>query len=102
METMEVKKLSAGTIYKLIFTGSLIGFVFICLIFGILGATGMEVVTWNGEHVTGPKALLVGPLIGALMSLFFTAIFGSITALGLWLYSLVKPVHLIYFKQESS
>ena len=102
MDSLDIKKLSAGTTYKLIFVGSLVGLLPLCLLFGIMGAFGMDTVTWNEQPVTGFKALFVGPLIGVFMSLIFTAIFGSITAMGLWVYSFFKPITIIYFKHENS
>ena len=102
MESMDIKKLSAGTIYKLICIGSLVGLFPICLLFGIMGFFGMDTITWNDQPVTGISAIFVGPLIGVFISLIFTALFGSITALGLWLYSYLKPFTIIYFKVENS
>jgi len=67
-----------------------------------MGAFGMDTVTWNNEAVTGVKAIFVGPLIGVFISLIFTAIFGSIIALGLWIYSFLKPLNIIYFNSENS
>ena len=102
MESLKIKKLSAGTIYKLICVGSIVGFFPLCLLLGVMGVFGMETVTWNEQPVTGIKALFVSPLIGVFISLVFTAVFGSITAFGLWLYSFSKPVTIIYFAHENS
>ena len=100
MESLEIKKLSAGTIYRLMCTGTLTGFLPLCLLFGILGAFGMDTVKWNGQAVTGVKAIFIGPLLGVFISLLFTAILGSVVALGLWIYSFFKPMTIIYFESD--
>lgn len=100
METLEIKKLSAGSVYKLIFIGSLLGMLLVTLFFGVLGVLGMETVSWNGQTVTGFKALLVAPMIGVMISALFTAIFGSVVVLGLWLYALYRPLTLYVMEQN--
>ncbi len=103
MESLEIKKLSAGSVYKLIFIGSLLGMVLITFFFGVLGVMGLETVSWNEQPVTGFKALLVAPMIGVMMSALFTALFGSVTVLGLWLYAFYRPITLhIIAKQNAS
>ncbi len=102
MELLEVKKLSAGTVYKLIAIGSVVGFLPLGLLAGILGALDFSTVTWNGQPVVGLSAILVAPLVMGFMGLFFTGLFGSVTVLGLWLYSLVKPIKIYYFSEKSS
>ncbi|MDF2182038.1 hypothetical protein [Neptuniibacter sp. CAU 1671] len=100
MESLEIKKLSAGSVYKLIFIGSLLGMLLVTLFFGVLGVLGMETVSWNGQPVTGFKALLVAPMIGVMMSALFTAIFGSVIVLGLWLYAFYRPLTLYVFENK--
>ena len=94
MQEVEVKKVSAGTVYKLFVIGLTAGFLPIFLIFGVMGTFGMEALTWNGQPVTGIKALLISPLMALFMSLIFTAILGSICALGLWIFSFIKPIKI--------
>jgi len=96
MQTLTVKKISAGTIYKLCAIGFSSGFAIIFLIFSILAAFGMETLEWGDQHITGVKALLFGPLMGLLMALIFTAIVGSIIAFGLWVYSFFKGINIEY------
>ena len=57
---------------------------------------------WNGKPITGLKAIFVGPLMGIFMALIFTAIIGSITAFGLWLYSMFRPMEIEYEIFEES
>ena len=101
MKTVQISKISAGSVYKLIAIGLTVGFLPLFIIFGIMGAFGMEALTWNEESVTGLKALIVGPLMAVFMSLIFTAIIGSITVFGLWIFSFIKPLEIEYKSIES-
>ncbi len=85
MKTVKILKISAGSVYKLIAIGFTVGFLPIFIISGIMGSFGMGGVSiiWNGESVTGLKALIIAPLVDVFMSLFFTAIIGSIIVFGL-------------------
>lgn len=101
METIKVKKISAGTVYKLIAMGLTIGLLPIFLLFGILGAFGMESLTWNEEPVTGIKAIFISPLMAIFMSLLFTAIMGSLTVLGLWILSFFKSISIEFVVSDT-
>ena len=101
LKTVQISKISAGSVYKLIAIGLTVGFLPLFIIFGIMGAFGMEALTWNEESVTGLKALIVGPLMAVFMSLIFTAIIGSITVFGLWIFSFIKPLEIEYKSIES-
>ena len=97
MEKLEFQRIGAGSVYKLVFTGFVCGFLPLCIIFGVLALFGMNTVTLNGQPVTGPSALILGPLLGVILSLVFTAIFGSIIALGLWIFARFKPMDIYVF-----
>jgi hypothetical protein len=94
METVRVKKISAGTVFKLIATGLTFGFLPLFIIFSVMGAFGLEVLTWNEEPVIGVKAIFMGPLMALFMSAMFTLVIGSITVFGLWLFSFIKPLNI--------
>lgn len=97
MEKLELHRIAAGSIYKLVFTGLLFGLLPLCVLFGIMALFGMSTVTWNDQPVTGPSALVVSPLIGVFLSLLFTAILGSVIALGLWVFSKFRPMNIYVF-----
>jgi hypothetical protein len=96
MEQVEVKKLSAGTGYKIFSIGLTLGFLPLFLLFVIMGAFGMEGLVWNEQPVTAIKAIFIGPLMAIFMSLMFTAIIGSICALGLWIFTFIKPLNIVF------
>ena len=96
MKSIVVRKLRTSTVYKLVATGAVFGVVPLFIFFGILASMGLFALTWNGEAVTGPRALIVGPLMGVMFALICIALIGSALALGLWIYSKVRPLQLEY------
>jgi hypothetical protein len=94
MELTKIEKLSAGTVYKIFAIGLVAGLMPLFLIFGIFGAFGFEALSWNGQPVTGLKAIFLGPLMAVFMALIFTAILGSVCAFGLWIYAFIKPIQI--------
>jgi hypothetical protein len=96
MQKILVKRLRTGSIYKLAAIGTAAGGIPVCMIFGLLASADLMTLNWNGQPVSGPKALLVGPLMGVLFALVGTALFGSAVALGLWLFSKFRPLELEY------
>ena len=61
---------------------------------GVLALLGLNTVTWNQQQLHGIAGLSGGLLIGVFLALLFTAILGSVAALGLWLYSKFRPLTL--------
>jgi len=102
MAVLKVAKLRAGTVFKLLGIGLTIGLLLLCTLAGILSAADLSMLMWNGKPITGLKAIFVGPLMGIFMALIFTAIIGSITAFGLWLYSMFRPMEIEYEIFEES
>lgn len=91
---MTVQRLSFGSIYKLIFVGLMTAMLPLGLLMGVLAWVGFDTVNWDGMPVSGPGAVVVGVLAGLWVALAFTAVMGSLTALGLWLYARFKPLKL--------
>ena len=94
MKSILVRRLRTGSVYRFSAIGAAFGLVPLFTLFGILASVGLFNLTWNDEVVTGPRALIVGPLMGALFALICTALFGSSLALGLWIYSKFRPLSL--------
>jgi hypothetical protein len=87
-------RLSTGTIYKLWMIGLTTSFVPLGAVFGVFSLFGYDTVTWNGQPVHGFAGLLAGPFVGAFVALMFTALLGSASALGLWVFSKFKPISI--------
>jgi len=96
MQKLLARRIRTGSIYRLVAIGTAVGAIPLCTLFGVLASFNLMTLNWNGEAVTGPKALAVGPLGGILFALLGTALFGSAMAFGLWLYSKFKPIELEY------
>ncbi|MCL4780844.1 MAG: hypothetical protein KJ049_11670 [Gammaproteobacteria bacterium] len=96
MQTLVVKRLRTGNIYKILAIGLASGCIPICIVFGLLASVDLMTLNWNGQPVSGARALVVGPLLGVLFALLGTAIFGSAAAFGLWLYSKFQPLEIEY------
>ncbi|WP_075181565.1 hypothetical protein [Pantoea sp. 1.19] len=89
---MSKRKVSGLVIYPLMLKGFGISAMLLSFIMGIAGVFGAGVVKFNNEVITGLAALPVSLLIGVIMTLIFTAIFGTMTFIGLWLYSKVRAL----------
>lgn len=94
---MEFKKISAtristGTVYKLWFVGLLTVMLPFGTLAGVLAAFGFNTVTWNGQLLHGFSGLVGGTFIGVFFPVLATSIFGSVSALGLWLFSKFRPI----------
>ena len=96
MNSIIVHRLRTGTIYRITAIGAVFGMIPLFTVVGVLGSMGLVSLTWNGEVVTGPRALIIGPMMGVLFALLSVALFGSAIALGLWLYSKIRPLSLEY------
>lgn len=64
------------------------------VLLGIFAMLGFKTVTWNGQPLYGISGLLVGPLLGVLLAFLFTALLGSTSAIGLWIYSKARPLNI--------
>lgn len=99
--TISIKRLSVASVYKLFAIGLTCGFVPLGVVFGVLAFFGAKTVTWNGDNLTGFSGLLVGPALSVMIAFLFTLVAGSACALGLWLFSLVRPVEITVKKQTA-
>lgn len=84
---VEIYRLSAGSVFKLVAIGSFCSIIPLCMLFGVFALFGAHTLSWNGQPVTGVSALLAAPFIGAFIGGIFAVFFGSMCALGLWIYS---------------
>ncbi len=91
---LSIRRLSTGSVYKLVFVGLLASMIPLGLLSGALAWIGFDTLYWQGLPVTGPAGLIVGLLAGLWVTLAFTAVMGSLMVLGLWLYSRFKPLRL--------
>lgn len=98
--TLQIRRLSTGSVFKLIAVGTLCSIVPFGILMGVLAQFGFKTLTWNHEQLFGVKALLMGPVIGALISGVMTLILGGLVAFGLWLYSRFRPMGLKAYEES--
>ncbi len=96
MKSITVQRLRTGSVYRFSTIGAVFGVIPLFTLCGILASFGLIDLTWNGEVVTGLRAIVIGPLMGGLFAIFGIALFGSALALGLWIYSKFRPLSFEY------
>ncbi|WP_293752885.1 hypothetical protein [Limnohabitans sp. Rim8] len=97
-----VRQLSTGSVYKLIACGSVCSLVPLMTLMGLLSTFGWGSVKMNGHALTGLSGLVLSPLVGLMLAMVLTAIVGSLVALGLWVYSLLRPMQLSYWQSSET
>ncbi len=95
---LEVRKLSKATVFKIYFIGIGISAMTVTVLSGIAAIFGAETVNWNGEQVTGFSALIYGPLIGAMFTIFASLFCWVLSLFGLWVYSFFRPLSLEFIE----
>ncbi|HEY2676202.1 MAG TPA: hypothetical protein VGI65_04480 [Steroidobacteraceae bacterium] len=99
--TLVIRRLSTGSIFRLVAAGAFLSIVPLCVFFGVLALFGMNKIRWNNEPIYGIRGLLLSPLFGILMAAIFTGIGGAALALGSWLYSKFRPLKLRVYEDGS-
>lgn len=94
LKEISVRRLSVGTIYKIVAIGFFMSFVPCFTLMGIFALFGAHTVRWNGAAITGIWGLVSSPFLGFLVSALFTVILGSACAFGLLLYSRFASLRL--------
>jgi len=84
---IEVARLSAGSVYKLVAIGTFCCLVPLCTLMGLFALFGAHTLAWNNRPVTGISGFFAGPFIGAFIGGCVVALWGSACVLGLWIYS---------------
>jgi hypothetical protein len=93
-EKIVVERVSAATVLKLICIGMAASIIPFAVLMGLLATGGASTLQWNGQPITGLWALISAPLIGIFCSAVMTIFCAPLMMLGLWLYSLVRPITL--------
>jgi len=97
-----VRRLSAGTIFKLVGLGLALTLIPFTLVMGVLAFFGASTVSWNQQPLTGWTGLVASPFIGAFLAVCFTMLLGCCMAFGLWAYSWFRPVTLLAKSDNSA
>jgi hypothetical protein len=94
--TVRITRLTIGTIFKLVALGTLIPIVGFFLLCGLLALGGMQTVHVNGNAVTGAGGLLAAAIMAPIFWLILTVICWLSMFVGLWLFSLVRPIEISF------
>ncbi len=91
-----VKKISKRSLFKMLFIGFSLSFFVFFLMCGIASIFGAETVKWEETPVTGVSGLLLALAMWPIFSLFLALFMWCFVAFGLWIYSLAKPLNLVF------
>ena len=90
-----IERLTVGALFKLGFIG-LTGFWLPWLLLsGLAALSGDGTVTWNDRELVGWQALFVAPFAAVVLGAIGAAFMTLMLAVGLGLYSLVRPLRLL-------
>ncbi len=95
-QALRVRRLRGTSVFKLILIGNVISLMLLCGVLSVPAVFGVKVLSWNGEHITGPLALLMGPLGGLLAGVLLGLLVGLLTYVGLRVFSFFTVLELEY------
>lgn len=87
-------RLSAGSVYKLIFSGLVCALLPFLLFLSVLALLGFGDISWNDHAVRGWAGLFIAPIMGIVMAGMLTLFLGTACVVGLWLLSRFRPLEL--------
>ncbi|ECD4882871.1 hypothetical protein ACQYBH_002952 [Salmonella enterica] len=98
-ESITIKNISAGSIYKLQFLGFCCSLVPLGVINGLLSAIGINlfILHWNGEPINGLSSIIISPIYFFVLALILSGFIGSFVWLGLWIHSRFRTLNLHIF-----
>jgi hypothetical protein len=100
VEVVFAKRIKAGSLAALVFSGTAMMMIPMCIFFGVLAFFGAKTVHINGTYVTGVGGFLLSLLYGPL----FTGIFGlfawAAAYLGIRLIGHYKPYRIEYVSAQ--
>lgn len=97
---IRAKKLSKGSLFKLIFIGFCVPLVPFILLCGIASVFGAATITVNDRPVTGIMGLITSVIMCPIFCFLFTSIVWVMFAFGLWIYSKFRKIELEFADAE--
>lgn len=91
-----MRRLKAGSLFKLVFTAVATTTIPMFLFFGVLAFFGAKTVTVSGEYVTGIKGLGAAILMAPFFAAFFSAFAWVGSYIGLRVWGRFSPLVLEY------
>ena len=97
---IRLRRIKAGSLFKLVFLSSSAIFIPMIVFFGVLAFFGAKTVTFSGEQVTGVKGLVTALIMAPFFTLFFS-LFAWIGAyIGIRIFARFWPLELEYVPAE--
>lgn len=87
---VNLRRIKASAIYKLLFIGLGITMLLFSFISGLMVFFGYDTVKWGHNAINGFLAIPAALLIGLIMTIFV----GTLTCLGLWIYNRFYPLQV--------
>jgi hypothetical protein len=94
LQSIQTKGLSIGTIFKILFIGTIFSVGPLWIIAGICSFFGAHAISLNGETVIGLKGLITGIIMAPVFSLIFACVLFLFISFGLWLYTRFKNFNI--------
>jgi len=82
----EIEKLSAGSVFKLVFIGVTFAIIPFCLLAGVLALFGADTVRLDGAVQTGISGFIVSLSLAPFVGLLFAVFAIALIPLGWWIY----------------
>ena len=94
--TIHLKRIKAGSLFKLIATAVFSVLVPLIVFFGVLALFGFRTIHVNFHPVFGMQGLLASLVLAPLSSLFFSVIAWIAIYLGIFVRSFFGPISIVY------
>ncbi|EPX98852.1 MULTISPECIES: hypothetical protein [Ralstonia] len=91
---IRVRRVSSGSLLKLIAIGLYLSLVPFSLACGVLSLFGIGGVMWNGKPLYGVSALVASPFVGVFAATMLTVVVWAGCSFGLWVFSKYRPIVL--------
>lgn len=97
---IRIRRIKAGSLFKLVFIASGTVLMPMFVIFGIMALFGAETVTISNEPVTGIMGLIAALIMAPIFTLIFTIFLWIGAYLGIRLFGYFKPLEIEYVPSE--
>ena len=64
--SLSIRRLSTGSVFRIIAAGSFFSMIPLTIFFGILALFGLDTIKWNNAPIHGLSGLLLSPLLGVV------------------------------------
>jgi hypothetical protein len=80
MQEVLIRRISVGTVFKLVGVGLMFSLLPFTILMGCGAALGLNTLNWNNQPLTGWVALVASPFIVLFLVAMFTMFLGTATA----------------------